>query len=34
MTLASFTVRYDPQDPSRSWVDVAQFQSMSGTPVE
>lgn len=34
MTLASFTVRYSPEDPSKSWVDVAQFRSMSAAPAE
>jgi hypothetical protein len=34
MGLLAFTVRYSPDDPSKSWVDVAQFRSLTGLPVD
>ncbi|HSE47597.1 MAG TPA: hypothetical protein VLA96_00145 [Terriglobales bacterium] len=34
MTLLAFTVRYSPDDPSKSWVDLSQFRDLLGMPVE
>jgi len=34
MTLLAFTVRYSPDEPSKSWVDISQFRGMCGLPVE
>ena len=30
----AFTVRYSPDDPSKSWVDVSQFPALTGVALE